>query len=339
MVTESARPRRLLVCGLNWLGDAIISLPALQAFRWENPAAELTVLTKPHLAPLWTMHAAPTRIVALPADWAGCRAAIRDLRALELETAYVLPHSFRAALFPFLARIPQRIGLPGHFPRDFMLTEVRRPAAGPGRAHQAFEYLDLFFPGANRRTCPAPRLTVPPPVLEHLHERLDPLPKPWIALLPGAARGPSKQWPVEHYALAAAQLMAETGGSVITLGTRAEAPLCQQVAAAAAPNGLNLAGQTSLEELAAVLSLSAAVLCNDSGGMHLAAALGTPLVGLYGITNPDQTGPLGRAVRILQHSERRTRDVPRRSAEASRALRAITVDEAVQAVLALLPRS
>ena len=130
MVTETARPRRLLVCGLNWLGDAIISLPALQAFRWENPAAELTVLTKPHLAPLWAMHAAPTRVVTLPADWAGCRTAIRDLRALELETAFVLPHSFRAALFPFLARIPQRIGLPGHFPRDFMLTEVRHPAAG-----------------------------------------------------------------------------------------------------------------------------------------------------------------------------------------------------------------
>ena len=117
-----------------------------------------------------------------------------------------------------------------------------------------------------------------------------------------------------------------------------EEAICQQVAAAAAPNGMNLAGQTSLEELAAVLSLSAGVLCNDSGGMHLAAALGTPLVGLFGITNADQTGPLGRNIRILQHAERRRRDVPRKSTEATKALRAITVDEAVQAVLGLLPR-
>ena len=219
-----------------------------------------------------------------------------------------------------------------------MLTEVRRPAGGAGRGHQVVEYLDLFFPGANRRTFMPPRLTVPPAILERLHERLDPLPKPWLAVLPGAARGGSKQWPVEHYARAGALLMAETGGSIVALGTPAEAHLCHQVAAAAAPNGLDLAGETSLEELAAVLSLSAAVLCNDSGGMHLAAALGTPLVGLFGITNADQTGPLGRNIRILQHAERRRRDVPRKSTEATKALRAITVDEAVQAVLGLLPR-
>jgi len=172
-----------------------------------------------------------------------------------------------------------------------------------------------------------------------MHEQLDALPQPWISLIPGAARGTSKQWPTENYALAAARLMAETGGSVTTLGTRGESDVCQQVAAAAAPNGLNLAGQTSLEELAAVLSLSSAVLCNDSGGMHLAAALGTPLVGLFGITNPDQTGPLGKQVRILQRSEHRTRDVPRRSAKAEKALRAITVDDTVQTALDLLRKS
>ena len=339
MVEHSApaRPKRILACAVNWLGDAILSMPALQTLRWENPEAELTLLTKPVLAPLWAMHAAPTRVLTLPPDFAGMRTLARSLRELEIDTAYILPHSFRAALPPFLARIPSRIGLPGHFPRDFMLTEVRPPALGPGRAHQVFEYLDLLFPGENRRTFLPPRLDLRPDLLEQMHRRLDDLPQPWIALLPGAARGTSKQWPTEHYALAAADLMAQTGGSIITLGTAAETAVSQQVAAAAAPNGLNLAGQTSLEELAAVLSLADAVLCNDSGGMHLAAALGTPLVALFGITNPAQTGPLGKQVRILQHSDRRTRDVPRQSRAASQALRAIPVPEAVQAVLALLP--
>ena len=333
-------PPRILVCGVNWLGDAILSMPALQAFRWENPDADLTLLVRPALAPLWAMHAAPTRVLSLPpAGTAGLRPLARSLRERGIDTAYVLPHSFRSALPPWLARIPSRIGLPGHFPRDLLLTDVRPPARGPGREHQVYEYLDLFFPGAGRRTFPPPALSVPPPVLERLHETLDALPRPWISLIPGAARGPSKQWPTEHYALAAAKLMAETGGSIITLGTAAENDACQQVAAAAAPNGMNLAGRTSLEELAGVLALSAGVLCNDSGGMHLAAALGTPLVALFGITHPGQTGPLGRTQRILQRSDLRSRDIPRRSAKAEKALRSIPPDEAVQALLPLLHQS
>ncbi len=329
-------PPRILICGVNWLGDAILSMPAIQAYRWENPDAELTLLVRPALAALWALHPAPTRVLTLPRSAAGLKPLTQTLRELNIETAYVLPHSFRSALPPWFARIPDRIGLPGHFPRDWMLTEVRRHTPAPGRIHQVFEYLDLFFPGANRRTFVPPSLAVPPPVLERLHEKLADLPRPWISLIPGAARGPSKQWPTEHYALAAAKLMAETGGSIITLGTAAEDAVCQQVAAAAAPNGMNLAGQTTLEELAGVLALSAGVLCNDSGGMHLAAALGTPLVALFGITDPGRTGPLGRTLRILQRSDLRSRDVPRHSAKAEKALRAIAPDDAVQALLPLL---
>ena len=195
-----------------------------------------------------------------------------------------------------------------------MLTEIRPLAGGPGRAHQVHEYLDLFFPGEIRRTFVPPRLVVPPAALDAMRAKLGALPRPWISVLPGAARGSSKQWPAERYAEAAAALVAQTGGSIVALGTKAERPPCQ------------------LAELAAVLALSSAVLCNDSGGMHLAAAVGAPLVALYGITDPACTGPLGDRVRILQHSDRRCRDVPRTSAAAQAALRAIPVAEAVAAV-------
>ena len=309
-----------------------MSLPALQALREHQAGTELTVLTKPGLAPLWALSDVPRRVLSLPATGGSLRPVLRALREQEFDAAYVLPHSFRSALPPFLARIPRRIGLPGHFPRDLMLTEIRPPAGGPGREHQVYEYLDLFFPGDNRRTFAPPRLAAPAAARTAMREKLADLPQPWIAVLPGAARGTSKQWPVDRYAEAAAALVAQTGGSIVTLGTRAEREPCQQVAAAAAPNGLNLAGATALAELAAVLALSAAVLCNDSGGMHLAAAVGTPLVALFGITDPARTGPLGDRVRILQHSDRRARDVPRTSAAAQAALRAISVAEAVAAV-------
>lgn len=323
---------RLLVCGVNWLGDVLMSLPALHALREHQSETELTVLTKPGLAPLWALSSVPHRVLSLPAAGESHRPVRRALRAGEYDAAYVLPHSFRSALPPFLARIPRRIGLPGHFPRDFMLTEVRPPAGGPGREHQVYEYLDLFFPGEHRGLFAPPRLAVPEPAMAAMRGKLADLPRPWIAVLPGAARGTSKQWPVERYAEAAAALVAQTGGSIVTLGTPAEHAACQQVAAAAAPNGITLAGATTLAELAAALALAGAVLCNDSGGMHLAAAVGTPLVALFGITDPARTGPLGDRVRILQHSQRRARDVPRTSAEAQAALRAISVAEAVAAV-------
>ena len=327
---------RILVCGVNWLGDAVMSMPALQALRDHHAHADLTLLTKPGLAPLWAMSPIPNRVLSLPPAGGSLKPTIQALRDLKFEVSYVMPHSFRSAIPPFLAHVPRRIGFPGHFPRDLLLTEIRPAAAGPGRAHQVFEYFDLFFPGETRRTFAPPRLIAPTPAIDKMREILSALPRPWISVIPGAARGTSKQWPAERYAETAAALVAQTGGSVMALGTKSEYAACQQVAAAAAPNGLNLAGATTMEELVAVLALSVAVLCNDSGGMHLAAALGTPLVALYGITNPAQTGPLGDSIRILQHSDRRTRDVPRRSPEAQQALRAIPVAEAVQSVLDLL---
>ena len=328
-------PARILLCGLNWLGDAILSMPAIQALRDHQAQAEITLLTKPSLAPLWAMHAAPNRILTLPPAGKSLRPILLELKSLKFEVSYTLPNSFRSAWTPFLAGIPKRIGFPGHFPRNFLLTETRLPSRGPGRTHQVFEMLDLFFPGENRRTFPSPKLTVAPEILDRMRTRLSALPRPWISILPGAARGPSKQWPAERYAETAASLVARTGGSILALGTPSEQAVCQQVAAAA-PNGLNLAGATTLEELSAVLALSAVVLCNDSGGMHLAAALGTPLVALFGITSPEQTGPLGKSIRILQHSERRTRDIPRHSPEAQKALQAISVDETIQSALSLL---
>ena len=342
----------ILVVSPNWLGDVLMALPAVQAAAaaagtGTEPGHGFAILTRPAFLPVWRM--------AMP-EGTGLVAAgktdpvfplARRLRAGRFVTAYVLPHSFRAARAPFLARIPERIGLPGHFFRDWMLTEVRRPGApaeadGPARrcpSHQAWEILDLFRIHPAGGLIPPPRLAVPPAVLDAVRDRIGDAPRPWIAFIPGAARGPSKQWPADHWRDLLQAVSAHTPGSILLLGTSGESPLCAGIAAGAPiPRRVrDLSGKTTLEEMAAALALADAVCCNDSGGMHLAAAVGTPLVAFFGITDPDKTGPLGAApIRILQHSGRRTRDIPRHSPEAEAALRAITPEEAFAALRQVL---
>ena len=340
-----------LVVSPNWLGDILMALPAVQTATAEAARADgaFAILTRPAFVPVWRM-AMPdgTEIIAAgktdPVFPLACR-----LRAGGFAAAYILPHSFRAARAPFLARIPRRIGLPGHLFRDWMLTEIRRSGApaephdGPSRRcpdHQAWEILDLFRIRPSGGLIPPPRLTVPADVLEAVRDRIGAAPRPWIAFVPGAARGPSKQWPTDHWRGLLQAVSAHTPGSILLLGTPNEAPLCAGIASAAPiPRRVcDLSGKTTLEEMAAALALSDAVCCNDSGGMHLAAAVGTPLVAFFGITDPGKTGPLGAApIRILQHSSRRTRDIPRHSPEAEAALRAITPEEAFGALQPLLP--
>jgi heptosyltransferase-2 len=316
-----------------------MALPAVQVFRERNPAAEIVILSRPAFAPLWRMSSAPSRVVA-HAKNDSLRAITRVLRDQRFDAAYILPHSFRSALPPFCSRIPERIGLPGHFPRNVLLTVIRRPHVSAHRCHQAYEILDLLVPESKAMHFPPPVLQLHSATRQTMEQRFLPYVKPWFSFIPGAARGPSKQWPAGSFMEAARRMARWTGGTIFLLGTPSEAPLCADIAGACPGQVQNWAGTTSLEEMTACLALSDAVLCNDSGGMHLAAAVGTPLVALFGITNPEQTGPIGRApIRILQHSALRTRDIPRHSPVAEAALRAISPEEAEQALISVLQAS
>lgn len=335
----------ILAVSPNWLGDVVMALPAVQAAeaRARADGRSFAVLTRPAFAPVWRMALAEGSGIVAAGKNDPVMPLARKLREGGFAEAYVVPHSFRAARAPFLARIPRRIGLPGHFLRDWMMTEIRRPKGnGGGReaaGHQAWEILDLFGVEPAGGRIPAPRLEVPGEVLEAVRGRIGEAARPWIAFVPGAARGPSKQWPTDHWQALLRKVEGRTAGTVLLLGTPGEAELCGRVAGAAADGGRvrDLSGKTTLEEMAAALALADAACCNDSGGMHLAAALGTALVAFFGITDPDKTGPLGAGkIRILQHSERRTRDIPRDCPEAVAALRAISPEEAWEALAGVL---
>jgi heptosyltransferase-2 len=333
MVTQENPP--LLVGVLNWLGDAVMLLPALAAFAEARGGSPLAAYGRGGLESVYRMGLGRRlgSYVPLPRD-GGMKEAVRAVRALHAREAIVLPASPRAAWVPFAARIPRRRGFAGHFPRRFLLNDVVPLPPDAGKRHQVFEaYAVLGLTPPKER--PRAHLEVPPEALRQACN-LAGGEGGWVAVIPGAARGTSKQYAPERFAAVARGLREKTGRRAVVLGSAGEKAVCEEVAAGC--GGTNLAGATTIETLAGLLAKSAIVLCNDSGGMHLAAAVGAKLVAFLGITDPDVTGPLTDRAAILQHAKRKARDIPRESPEARAALDAITPEEGIQAALELLRR-
>ena len=324
----------ILICGVNWLGDACMSMPALQLYYEQNNAPRITMLTKAVLKPLWEMHPAVSDTITLETTTAGMFRTSRLVKNKKFNSAYILPNSWRSALIPFMAHIPNRIGQTGHH-RQLLLTETTQPA--PERYHQQWEYAAILKL-QERDSLPSPSLSVPADAMQSIAKMLPTEDKsPLIGILPGAARGPSKQWPAEHYIAAAKIVIKSCPARFAVMGTKAEAPLCECIAAAIGNNTVSIAGRTSLQELIATLSCCDTVLCNDSGGMHLAASTGTPVVAIYGITDAEKTGPLGEGHRIIQaRGVEVSRSIPRNSPEARAALKSISSQEVAAAALAVI---
>ena len=331
--------QRLLIGGTNWLGDSVMSMPALQRLKQQAPDTHVTLLIKPAMLPLWEMHGAVDAMIPIAGGRAGLRATVQALRRQRCDRAVIFPNSFRSALLPFLARIPQRVGAAGHW-RRMLLTDCVAGRAAADHSHQAREYLALL--GLDRSAPLDPPAITPPAAAQEEAARLLPAADnaAWVAILPGAARGGSKRWPAERFVAVARQLVAAHGVRVALLGTASERCACDPIATALGEAAVNLAGQTSLAVLTAVLQRCRLALTNDSGGMHLAAAVGTPVVAIFGLTDPALTGPLGRDDRILCGAppEQRSRDISRESAAAEVALRHVTSDQVLAAAREIVGR-
>jgi heptosyltransferase-2 len=319
---------RITICGVNWLGDSIMSMPALQLFRRRNPDVAICLLVKPGLIPLWELHAGVDQIVVCGKGLMGTLHTAGALRRAGCRTAFVFPNSLRSALIPFLGGIPERIGATGHW-RSWLLSRRVTVPGDADESHQAREYYSILGLDAEGEV-EAPQLKIPVLLMDTVRARFSlRAAGSYVAMMPGAARGPSKRWSAERFAEVGRSLVAQ-GVSVLVLGAGAEAEICEQVAQGV--GCVSLAGKTSLKELAAVLSLCPVVVTNDSGGMHLAAAVGARVVAVYGITDPRKTGPLGAGHRILQApGVRRARAVARESEEAVQALAAIRAETVAEA--------
>lgn len=298
------KPIRMLVAAPSWVGDLVMADTLFKLLKMQSPEVPIDVLAPAWTLPLAARMAEVDAAIELPAGHGeaalGARWRLaRQLRERGYSHAYVLPRSAKAALVPWLARIPRRIGYRGEM-RYGLINRMHRPNPIHERLVERYAAL-AFEPGAALPAeLPAPALTSDSAarrgVLDRLQLEAGQSP---IILCPGAEYGPAKRWPVEFYAALAAQL--HTSGHVVwVVGSASERPLGERIVATA-PGTRNLAGETTLTEAVDVLAEAGAVVCNDSGLMHVAAALGRPLVALYGSSSPRYTPPAAADAQIVYH--------------------------------------
>jgi heptosyltransferase-2 len=303
-------PRRVLVKEVNWLGDVVMSLPALRALRHAFPQARLSVLVKKELASFfdgsaWIDEVIPYSIGRGAAGIADQRRLIRRLRASDIDLAIVFPRSFSSALWAVLGRARQRVGFASDA-RGLLLThKTSRPPELLAR-HQVHDYLHLLretlaVEGSAEEYQP----DVHAPHRERMRDwlaarRRRPRAR-LIALAVAAAYGPAKEWPAARYAALIDLLAAGNGAECVLVGAPGERRRCEEVAAASRDGALIAAGETGIGEAMALLSLCDGFAGNDSGSMHVAGALGVPTVGIFGSTRPERTAPLGPRTKVLYH--------------------------------------
>jgi heptosyltransferase II len=298
----------ILIRATNWIGDAVMSLPAVRAIRERFPEAHIAVLAKPWVAALYEGEGSIDEVIPLEGapgarDWITKWRLARKLRAGHFDLAVLFPNSFESAAEVWLTGVKRRVGY-ARDGRSLLLTDaIALPAKGDIPRHERFYYLELL-----RR---AGLIEVIPEVAEI---RFDGIAEargrgeelfaqravklPVIGVSPGAAYGAAKRWLPERFAEAASRLAVETSGSVAVFGSAAERAMCEEVARAA--QGRSFAGETSLREFIDMTAACRLFLTNDSGAMHVASALGVPSVTVFGPTEEAATGPVGLAARVVR---------------------------------------
>jgi heptosyltransferase-2 len=283
---------KILIRATNWVGDAVMCVPALNAIRERFPRAHIAILAKPWVADLYRRESFADEVILYnPASrWkmAG------ELRARRFDCAILLQNAFEAALIAWLARIPARIGYKRDG-RSLLLTKaVAVPKRGEIPRHERFYYLELLRrAGIVDRLAESDAIRLTPPPVERKTRM--------IGVSPGAAYGTAKQWLPERFAETAGALATARGASIALFGSQSERTLCSQVAEMLTGHEVkNYAGETTLAQFIELAAQCELFLTNDSGAMHIASALGIPTVAIFGATDDVATGPTGAHARVVR---------------------------------------
>jgi heptosyltransferase-2 len=294
---------KILLRGPNWVGDAVLAIPAMKAIRNAYPQAEVTLLVRPWVAGVFSSAPFIDRVWSEPRpgglmDWIRLSGSIR---AKGFDLALLFPNSFESAAMAFFGRVPQRVGYATDG-RSWLLTQSIKP--GGSKRHQIHYYLELA--SAVSASVEHPSIEIEASLEERSQARkllasagiaAD---RKFLVLNPGAAYGSAKRWGEDRFAEAGDTLASEFDMDVAIVGSETERSIAERVQALMRCRVTVLNGKTSLETLIGVISESSLVVTNDSGPMHISAALGVPTVAVFGATDDIVTGPWGRRTRIVK---------------------------------------
>jgi len=350
MTTDFDKVDRILIRAVNWVGDTVLCYPAVQRLKARFPRSHLAVLVRDHLGDLWKTCPYVDEVIPFrqKRSWDGVREDLRLgslLRKKKFDLAVVFPRSFRSAYQMYLARIPIRIGYRDEW-RSYFLTR-RIPRTGEllrnHRVHYYRRLVDAFDRGGTgtdaRRTDgqpEAPHIFLREEDRAWAREKLNALGmldgRPLIGMNPGATYGLAKCWPADRFGELGKRLAYQGKASVLLLGKEEEGFITQAILRQIGERGADLSGKTGLLQLAAVLEHCQLLVTNDTGTMHVAAAVGTPVAAIFGPTDPVTTGPWGERHAVIRKEADCSPCLKRVCPKDHACMQKVTVDE-VEAVV------
>jgi lipopolysaccharide heptosyltransferase II len=340
---------KILIRATNWVGDAIMALPALRAVRKRFPDAEIAIVARLYVADIYRHQEICDQLIAydpkgLHAGFSGRERLATELRAQKFDVALLMQNAFDAAWLAWRANIPERIGY-ARDGRSFLLTKaVPLPRHGEIPMHEKFYYLELLR-RAGWLDPPPDEAFISLRVSEEKCRSADEFlcksgvrrGAPRIAIGAGASYGSAKCWPPSRFAEVASRLQSEVDADVILFGTAAETSVSTAISAEMRRPPIDLTGKTAIADLPALLSQCHLFIGNDSGAMHVAAAVGLPVVVVFGPTDPLGTAPVTLRSSIVQQKPYCSPCFLRRCPTDHRCMAAITADMVEAAAKPWLP--
>ena len=338
---------KILVRAPNWVGDAVMAIPALEAIRRTHAGDEICLLARPVVADLFSGQPFADRIMEYDflgrhRAWLGREKLVAELRKETFDIAVLLQNAFEAAWLAWRAGIPERIGYARDGRGPLLTKSIKVPQEGEIPKHESHYYLELLRRSGWIDAPPA----IPPIRLfvsnasraaaESVLRRAGARENAWCcAIAPGASYGAAKCWPPERFARLADRLISECDADVIFFGTPGEKEIAARICSNMKSRAISLVGQTSMRNLAALFASCSAFIGNDSGAMHVAAAAGLPVIGIFGSTDPESTAPVTEHFTLIREAVSCSPCFLRRCPVDHRCMTRITVDSVFTAAMRL----
>jgi len=336
---------KILVRAPNWAGDAVMAIPALEVIRRTHAGDEICILARPVVGDLLSGQPMANRILEYDfrgrhRGWLGRGKLVAELRKEKFDVAVLLQNAFEAAWLAWRAGIPERIGYARDGRGPLLTKAIPVPQVGEIPKHESHYYLELLrragWIEGSRAIAPI-HLSVSDAaraVAESALRSAGARESAWrCAISPGASYGAAKCWPPERFALLADRLISECGADVIFFGTAGEKEIAARIRSNMKSRAISLVGETSTSDLAALFASCSVFIGNDSGAMHVAAAAGLPVIGIFGSTDPEGTAPVTEQFTLIREAVSCSPCFLRKCPVDHRCMTRITVDSVFSAAM------